>query len=163
MPYPFYISIDGAKQGTFKGEAVAKEGTGHGKIAGVRYFSETTSPRDIATGQASGKRVHKPILFTKEWDASSPQLFQALVTNEVLTKVLFEFIRTNENGEDEVHFRVTLTNANISSIKSYVDLTDTTGDAYDAHELEDVELAYRKIEIENVTAKTAAVDDWTKV
>jgi hypothetical protein len=38
MPYPFYISIDGAKQGAFKGEAVAKEGTGHGKIAGVRYF-----------------------------------------------------------------------------------------------------------------------------
>ena len=163
MPYPFYISIEGTKQGAFKGEVVAREGTGHGKIAGVRYFCETTSPRDVATGQASGKRVHKPIMFSKEWDASSPQLFKALVTNELLTKVLFEFIRTDENGQDEVHFRVTLTSANIASIKSYVDLTDATGDAYDAHELEDVEVTFRKIEIENMTAKTSAVDDWTKV
>lgn len=161
MSYPFYISIEGAKQGKFKGDAVAKEGAG--KIRGVRFFSETISPRDAATGQASGKRVHKPILFTKEWDAASPQLFQALVTNEVLTNVLFEFIRTNENGEDVVHFTVRLTNANIASIKSYVDLTDTTGDAYDAHELEDVEIAFRKIELENVDAKTIAMDDWTKV
>jgi type VI secretion system secreted protein Hcp len=161
MPYPFYISIEGAKQGTFRGDTVAKEG--QRKIAGVRFFSETVSPRDAATGQASGKRQHKPILITKEWDASSPLLFQALVTNELLKSVLFEFIRTNDNGEDAVHFRVKLTNANIASIKSYVDMTDTTGDAYDAHELEDVELTFHKIEVENVDAKTSAVDDWTKV
>jgi type VI secretion system secreted protein Hcp len=161
MPYPFYISIEGAKQGTFKGEAVAKKGPA--KIPGIRYFCETSSPRDAATGQASGKRVHKPILFTKEWDASSPLLFQALVTNEVLTTVLFEFIRTNEDGEDTVHFRVKLTDANIASIKAYLDLTDTSGDVYDARELEDVEVAFRKIELENVAAKTIAMDDWTRV
>ena len=163
MAYPFYISIEGAKQGVFKGEAVEREGTGAGKIPGVRYLSEIVSPRDAATGQASGKRVHKPIQFTKEWGASSPLLFQALVTNELLKSVLFEFIRTNEKGEDAVHFRVRLTNANVSSIKSYLDLTDVTGDPYDARELEDVELAFRKIEIEDVDGKTSAVDDWTKV
>jgi type VI secretion system secreted protein Hcp len=161
--YPFYISIEGARQGVFKGEAVAKEGTGAGKIPGVRFLSEIVSPRDAATGQASGKRVHKPILFTKEWGASSPPLFQACVTNELLKTVLFEFIRTNENGEDAVHFRVRLTNASISSIKSYLDLTDASGDPYDARELEDVELSFRKIELEDVDGKTSAADDWTKV
>jgi len=35
---------------------------------------EVKSPRDVATGQASGKRMHKPFIITKEWGASSPQL-----------------------------------------------------------------------------------------
>ena len=33
-----------------------------------------TSPRDLATGQASGKRQHQPFRITKEWSASSPTL-----------------------------------------------------------------------------------------
>lgn len=35
---------------------------------------EVKAPRDVATGQASGKRQHKPITITKEWGASTPQL-----------------------------------------------------------------------------------------
>ncbi len=132
MAYEFYISIEGQKQGKFKGEsgrgAPNGEGTDNGrglgrnKIAGVRFVSEASSPRDVATGQASGKRIHKPILVTKEWGAASPQLFQALVTNE--------------------------------------NLTDTTGDPYDAHELEDVSFVFQKIEVENKEGKTQAVDSW---
>ena len=161
MGYPFYISIDGQKQGKFTGDA---NGDGRaGKIAGIRFFSETVAPRDAATGHASGKRIHKPILFTKEWDKSSPLLFKALVTNEVLKSVLFEFVRTNADGEEGVHFTVKLTNASIASVKSYLDLTDTSGDSYDAHELEDVELTFQKIELEDVDGKTTAVDDWMKV
>src|SRR5256885_1757279 len=84
---------------------------------GMRFFSETVSPRDVATGHASGKRIHKPIVFTKEWDAASPKLFQALVTNEVLKSVLFEFVKTDAKGQEEVHFRITLANANVASMK----------------------------------------------
>ena len=32
------------------------------------------SPRDSASGQASGKRMHKPVTFVKEWSAATPQL-----------------------------------------------------------------------------------------
>ena len=32
---------------------------------------EVVSPKDLATGQASGKRMHKPFVFTKELDNSS--------------------------------------------------------------------------------------------
>ena len=62
-----------------------------------------------------------------------------------------------------MHFTVKLTNASIASVKSYLDLTDTSGDSYDAHELEDVELTFQKIELEDVDGKTTAVDDWMKV
>ena len=30
------------------------------------------APRDVATGQASGKRMHKPFTIVKEWGAVSP-------------------------------------------------------------------------------------------
>jgi type VI secretion system secreted protein Hcp len=168
MAYEFYVTIQGSKQGTFKGDSRGVEGPArgkatkngkHDKIPGIRFFFETSSPRDLATGQASGKRQHKPILITKEWDAASPQLFSALVSNEVLKSVLFEFVKTNAQGEFVYH-TVKLTNATVSEIKAYLDLTDTTGDPYDAHELEDVSFTFEKIEIENKEGKTAAVDDW---
>src|SRR5580765_5101621 len=155
MAYEFYISIEGQKQGKFKGEsgrgAPKGEGTdnarglGRDKIAGVRFVSEASSPRDVATGQ----RTHKPILVTKEWGAASPQLFQALVTNENLKSVLFEFVKTNVQGEEEIYHTIKLTNAAVSNIKAYLDLTDTTGDPYDARELEDVSFVFEKIEMEN--------------
>src|SRR4249919_3136793 len=36
----------------------------------------TVKPREAASGQASGKRMHKPITVIKEWDAATPQLAQ---------------------------------------------------------------------------------------
>ena len=32
------------------------------------------SPRDLASGQPTGKRMHKPFVVTKQWEAASPQL-----------------------------------------------------------------------------------------
>lgn len=163
MPFEFFITIKGQKQGHFKGdttEGKAKGSKGAGKIRGVRFLTETLSPRDAASGLASGKRQHKPVMITKEWDATSPQLFSALVNNEVLTSVLFEFMKTNPQGRTYVYHTITLTNAGVSDIKSYLDLTDTTGDPYDGHELEDVYFTFQKIEMESVDGKTTALDDW---
>jgi hypothetical protein len=41
------------------------------------------SPRDSATGQASGKRMHKPVTFVKEWGAATPQLREVKPTYDV--------------------------------------------------------------------------------
>lgn len=41
------------------------------------------SPRDSATGQASGKRMHKPVTFVKEWGAATPQLSKVKPTYNV--------------------------------------------------------------------------------
>jgi type VI secretion system secreted protein Hcp len=160
VAYEFYITITGAKQGKFKGEAVAAAKRAKGKIGGVKFSMETTSPRDPATGQATGKRIHKPIVLTKEWDAASPQIFNALVDNEVLKSVLFEFVKTDPAGKEVVYYTVTLTNANVSNVRSYVDLTDTSGDRYDAHALEEVSFVFQKIELENKESATVAIDDW---
>lgn len=157
MAYEFYVTIKGTKQPNFKGESNRK--IGEGKIAGLGLQHEIKSPRDLATGQASGKRQHAPITITKEWGAATPQIMQALCTNEVLKSVLFEFVRTNPEGVEEVHYTITLANATISNVKQYVG--DTRHDnASDTHELEDVSFTYERIEWDNKWDKTTAFDSW---
>jgi type VI secretion system secreted protein Hcp len=159
MSQQFSVSIEGAKQGRFKPESQSREQK-QSAIRGIKFLLESVSPRDVATGQASGKRQHKPISFTKEWGAASPQLWTALATNEVLKQVVFEFTKPNGDGRETVFHTVTLTNASVASIRSYVDQTDTSGDPFDGHALEDVTLTYQSIAMESREGKTASKDDW---
>jgi len=45
-----------------------------------------TGPRDPVSGQASGKRMHKPFTIVKEWGAATPQLM-AMKTSYDVKKV----------------------------------------------------------------------------
>jgi type VI secretion system secreted protein Hcp len=159
VAYEFYVSIEGTKQGKFKGES-ARE-VHREKIAGIGFSHEVTSARDAASGQASGKRQHTPITFVKEWGAASPQIFQALTTNEVLKTVLFEFIATDESGQEEVVDTISLTNAAVTRMRRHLDVDvahPTAG--RDLNPLDEVSLTYTKIEIENKRGKTMAADEW---
>lgn len=164
MGYRFYVTIKGQKQGAFKGESAQAKT----KIEGLSFSYDLKSPRDASSGQASGKRQHSPIRIVKEWGAATPQIFQALVTNEVLQEVTLEFRKTNANGEEYLYHRIKLTNASISAIRQF-----TGGDAgaegassskhataTDTRELEEVSFTFQKIDIDNFDGKTAAQDDW---
>jgi type VI secretion system secreted protein Hcp len=152
----FYVSIEGTKQGKFKGES--RRATAKDRLEGLTFSYEVGSPRDAATGQASGRRTHLPVVFTKPWGAASPQLVQAVVTNEVLKTVLFEFVGTNPNGEEEVFATIRLTNAAVTNLKRTVDEHSAEG----ARGLDVVTLTFQKIEHESKTGKTMAVDDWQR-
>jgi hypothetical protein len=63
--------------------ASATSGAGSGKIkfapalagnASLFFSHGIVAPRDVASGQASGKRQWKPISIVKEWGTSSPSL-----------------------------------------------------------------------------------------
>jgi type VI secretion system secreted protein Hcp len=110
-----YMRIEGTEQGPFKGEP-AHQGSDQW-IPIMQFNQSMQSPRDSATGQASGKRRHEPIKITKEWGAASPQLQRALATNEVLKEVVFEFVRTNARGREEVYETIKLTNALVTGIQ----------------------------------------------
>lgn len=158
----FTVSIEGTKQGVFKGSAGAR-GLTAGKIEGVAFHYAVKSPRDAASGMASGKRMHSPVVFTKTVDASSPQLFQALATNEVLKSVVFEFHAAEGRGPEAAPiYTVRLVNATVSEWKQYAGDAREGGrvTSTDGSTLEDVSLHFQKIEIEHKAGKTMAVDDW---
>ena len=167
MAYEFYVTIEGTKQGAFKGESMREAHSA--KLAGLTYKHTIQSPRDAATGRASGKRQHGQITFTKEWGPASPQLMQALCTNELLPSVLFEFIKTTDDGQEEIYHTIKLVNATVAKIDYITGGAGGEGvntakhqSGYDTHELEAVALTYQRIEMENRTGSTMAEDDWTQ-
>jgi type VI secretion system secreted protein Hcp len=127
---------------------------------------EVSSSRDVATGQASGRRQHKPVVIAKEWGVASPQLFQALVTNELLTEVLVDFVGTDpRSGQDVLTHRIRLTNAIVTNIlhktEEPVGASGTAkhGAVGSPPHLEEVSFTFQRIELEDLIGKTVAADD----
>ena len=158
MAYEFYVTVEGTKQGKWKQETPREKHKG--KIAGISFHYNVKSPRDSASGQASGKRTHHPVTFVKEWGASTPQFFQALCTNELLKSVLFEFVKTDKNGEEYVYHTIKLVNASVSEIDQHLAGDSKQDQSHDVHELEKISFTFQRIEIESKDGKTMAVDDW---
>lgn len=155
MAYEFDVTITGAKQGLFTGNATGQQH--RGKIQGLSFAHDVLAPHDAASGQASGKRRYQPITFVKAWDAATLQLFQALVTNETLTSVVFEFYGTTANGVEEAHHTITLTNASVEEIRLFTGDVDQINQ-YQAHHLEHVSLAFQQIRIKDNASGMSATD-----
>ncbi|WP_114789393.1 type VI secretion system tube protein TssD [Niabella yanshanensis] len=117
-----YLKITGSKQGIIKGSCIqrGKEGL----IEVIAFDHEITSPRDAATGQASGKRQHQPLVVTKELDKSTTALIQALIQNETLSSFELKFFAPNKlgtaggQGAEFNHFTIRLKNASVTGIKT---------------------------------------------
>jgi type VI secretion system secreted protein Hcp len=109
---------------------------------------------------ATGRRIHQPITFVKQWGAASPQIFQALVTNETIKSARFEFVRPDENGGEVVYHRITVTSARVTEIEQFIDDSElaTTGKG-----LEKISLVFQRIEVENLDGHTSAIDDFSKI
>ncbi len=116
----------------------------------LSYSHSVVSPRDSASGQATGKRQRKPFTIVKEWDAASPYLFQALVTSETLTQVLIALNRPGSNG----YMLVKLTNASVA------ERSEESSASTDTLELEKISFTYQKIEVTFVNGGITAEDDW---
>jgi len=149
-PIEIFITVEGTKQGKFAGESPVMAFKDQSRA--LKFSYGVVSPRDVSTGQARGKRQHKPIVITREPGATSPQFFTALVTNEALKPVVIKFVRANVTGVNELQQIITLTNPTISDFRQYV------GD--DGRWLEDVAFVFQQIQIENKPGKTMAVDSW---
>jgi type VI secretion system secreted protein Hcp len=138
------------------GEATAP---GYAKSIEVLSWSHSiVSPRDPASGQATGKRQHKPMTITKELDKSTPLLFSRLISNATIPFCVVTFLHTFPNGTAEPYMTITLTNAHVAGVD------ETKGDtrlATERHlgEYEEVSFTYQKITWEAIGGITAE-DDW---
>jgi len=154
-----YLTLTGAKQGAIKGGVTAKGREGTIAVAAVSH--EITTPVGQATGAATGKRQHDPITITMVIDQATPKLYQAAVTNEIMTTAKIGFWRPSADGSStEVqYFTITLTNALI------IDVTLNADDSLDpasakGFEYEEIELTYQKIEWTWTDGGITATDSW---
>lgn len=151
--YEFYVTIAGARQGPFKGEA---GGTHQGKLVGLAFEQDSARPVGSA-GRASGKPSFGPVRFTRQWGPASPQFLEALATGEALTTVLFEFLRSNEEGEESVFHTVRLFGARVIGFRPFVELEAEPASLMPLPPLEEVTLAFTGMEVANHLGGTVAM------
>ena len=155
-----YLKLKGQKTGDIRGSVIQKGR--EGKIAVIAVSHEIVSPRDAASGQATGKRVHKPFVITKELDQSSPLLYGALAGNENLTEWELQFfaprMSVGTGTGVEVHqYTVKLTNASIASI-AFRMANNRDPELAKLAEYEEVAFTYQKIEWTWVAGNVVASD-----
>jgi type VI secretion system secreted protein Hcp len=148
------MKVTGHTQGVFKGDDNASSRAGAGVITVSGYQFDITAPRDIASGQSSGKRIYKPLVATHVMGGSSPQFLGAAATGERLDSVVINFYRTDRSGRDVNYYRVTLTNAFVSEVRQYTGGTDV---------LEDDSFTFQKVEQQDLIAHTEFNDSFSTV
>jgi type VI secretion system Hcp family effector len=141
-----YVDIKGQKA-QFPGDAAT--GPRKNQIVALSLAYETEIPRNPQTGQATGKRMHKPVVFTHDVGPATPYLFEAAATNETLTTVTIEVGKVDANGLMTSSYTLTLTNATVTSLRQFTEENIL---------MEEVALTFQKSEIK-VGTKTAT-DDW---
>ena len=142
MPMPSHLSLTGNNQGKIEGscDISGREGT----IIVYALDHTVQIPRDTHTGLPTGKRVHGPLTVTKEYDKSSPKLFQALCSGEQLSEVMLDFYRISPTGTEEKYYTTKLENAIIVDICSYYPETFAEASRAIKH-MEKVSFSYEKI------------------
>jgi type VI secretion system secreted protein Hcp len=152
-----YLRLKGARSGEVKG-SVTQKGR-EGMIGVIAASHEIVSPRDPASGQASGKRMHKPLVITKELDKSSPILYRMLTTNENIPELELRFYHQAAAGMEMQFYTVKLTNASISQIH-FVQANVRQPELARLEEYEEVSFTYQKIEWTWNEGGITAQDDW---
>lgn len=141
MPMPGNLTITGEVQGQIEGscELEQREGT-----ILVQAFDHVVEIPTDDRGIASGRRAHRPMTITKEIDRSTPMLYQALCTGELLTDVKLDWYRLDGSGDEELYFSIELENAMITRIHPWVpNVLDRKSEGL--RHMEDVSIAYERI------------------
>jgi type VI secretion system secreted protein Hcp len=163
MAIQAYMSVTGQRQGQFRGESTQNRHKDWIPILGLQMG--VVAPRDAATDEATGRRLYRPVVITKEWGPSSPQGLIACSTNEVLTDITIEFTKTNPAGDLFTSQTVKLTDANIVEIQRFTHAQDGTllleAGRLDTLELETWAFTFRKIEVDDNGSHISFVDDWS--
>jgi type VI secretion system secreted protein Hcp len=152
-----YLTIVAEKQGLIRGSVTQKGRAG--KILVTAASHQVICPRDPASGIPTGKRVHKPLLLTKELDCSTPLLLNILAHNENIRSLELQFWQPSPTGAERQHFTIRLTNANISAIQ--FKLPSTRSPKLSRYnEYEEIAFTYQKIEWTWTEGGITADDDW---
>jgi type VI secretion system secreted protein Hcp len=157
-----YLKLKGQKQGDIKG-SVTQKGR-EDSIMVIAVSHSIISPRDPASGLPTGKRMHKPIVITKELDKATPLLYNALCNNENISSWKLQFwtpqIKAATGVGNEVqHFTIELLNANIASIDFRM-ANNKHPDLMKFAEYEEIAFTYQKITWTWQDGGITAQDDW---
>jgi type VI secretion system secreted protein Hcp len=152
------MTLEGEKQGKIEGFCDMKGREGTILVYGMNH--DIHIPRDPQSGQPSGKRIHGPLTLTKEYDKSSPKIYQALCTGERMKKVEIKWYRIAKDGTEEHYFTHSLQNAIVVSVKPYTPIVFLPENEPYRH-MEEIAFTYSKIKWTWEPDGVEAEDSWS--
>jgi len=159
MAVPVFMLIEGKNQGEMTSNCGREENReNYTKVYKLTHSVE--QPRDRHTGRATGKRTHQPFVVLKEMDVSSPLIYAAMCTNELLD-IEFRFWRPTPEGDgtEQNFFTIKLEEANLIKYEGQVAFT-LGEDSQHYPPLEELQFSYRKITVTEEIAGVEAEDSW---
>jgi len=157
MAMPAHLTLTGEKQGKIDGHCRIQGREKTILVYGMNH--EISIPRSPTDGLSTGKRLHGPLTITKEFDTSSPKLYQALCTGEHMSNVTIKWYTINEKGHEEHYFTHTLEDAIVVSIKPSLPLT-LVADNEQLRHMEEVSFTYKKIKWTWEATGIESEDSW---
>ncbi len=159
----YFSEITGESTGKYKGGVIQKGREGWIEIIAMNHSIE--SPRDVASGQATGKRRHLPIRSRMYYDMSLPMWYMSLVRNESLKSVTIALFSPNKlgtaggTGVETLTYEIKLTNAFVSKV-DFEMLNNKNPDLTRYENMFITELVYQKIEGTWKLGNKVWNDDW---
>lgn len=114
----------------------------------VGFDWSIVAPTDAASGLATGKRVHKPIVLTFHADAAEIRLLSAIFTNETLQTVNLAFVQDGAAGP---YMTIALTNGRVSTVHQFTE---------SGQQFVDVSLTYQNIQFTWTDGNVVAQDSF---
>lgn len=159
------LDVNGALNSQFKidgilGDSLVTEyADDHVEVYG--YNHEVIAPVDLATGQASGRRQHRPFKILKRMSRNSSQFANLWSKNQVIRNAEFKVFANNlDTGVIEQIYVYRFTNLRIVSIR---DWTANTLDSTTANHptYQEISFVYQSVEWQSLPDGPIAQDSWT--
>jgi len=166
MPTPVWASFKGKTQGPISQGASSEESVGNMAVEDhadecriIEVKHNLFLPRDPASGQPTGQRVHEALSLVKVFDKASPLLRNALATGETLDEIVLKFYRTSSAGSLEHYMTWSMAGAICVGIRTMVpNVLDPQYQQY-GH-LEEASFSYADITWTHEVAGTEATDSF---
>jgi type VI secretion system secreted protein Hcp len=130
--------------GTIQGESQSTLHNAEIELKSFTFGSSSPTLRNQAGSTKGGRATVTEISVTKEFDKATPQIFNALWTNQVIKSAVISMTKMTGSTKGDDTLVITLTNCSISSISVI-----SSKSAPDAHGgTETVSLNFQKIQID---------------
>lgn len=128
----------------------------------LSYEQGVVAPREATTGVATGRRDYQPLRILKRIDKATPLIYKALRANHDI-EAEFMFFRPSPAGDGTTQqfYTVTITGANVASVRDYVPLVfDPVG--ANQPPLEEVTFRFKNIKWVFVDGGIEDEDKWAE-
>jgi type VI secretion system secreted protein Hcp len=157
------FDVSAALNAYFKADGISGDSTRTGwqDYLEVNGFShEVIAPIDAQSGQATGKRQHKPFKILKEISKNSPQFETFLISGRPIANAELKLLRASQTGQEENYYIYKFKGVRIISVRDWM-ANNNDPNAVRYPHLQEITFVYQSIEWQSLPDGTSALDDWS--